>query len=370
MTAWWNAFRTTLLNLLERPMWLMLIISLTLMGAVYMRGSVWDLPVAVIDKDHSFASRLITRNLDATPKMQAINYDNFNAALHDLGWRKLFAVIILPQDLEQKILAGKAVTIPVYGDATNRLAGGQIQMNVSSAYQEMLVHYQKIQLQMQGIDPAMAQIQVMPVIGQTSELFNPGIGFAAIIFPGLLIMLCQHTLLLASIRVNLTLRAKGRVPVSVSLGTLSALIPIWLFLALILFILCPWILGYRQTAPVLEILLLTFPFLLAVLGLGKLLTECFGRTEHIYLTLPFVTTPVYYLSGTIFPLQSMPLWVNFFSHLLPSTWAVQIIASVNQMGLAWHYITLHIGVLLLMGGGYTLLGVMIRRWRIRRSECP
>ncbi|VDY32555.1 ABC-2 type transporter [Morganella morganii] len=57
-----------------------------------------------------------------------------------------------------------------------------------------------------------------------------------------------------------------------------------------------------------ELWLLTFPFLLGVLGLGKLVTECLRSVEMIYLTLAFVTTPVFYMSGTIWPLQAMPDW--------------------------------------------------------------
>ncbi len=55
---------------------------------------------------------------------------------------------------------------------------------------------------------------------------------------------------------------------------MTALLPIWLFLSIVLFVLWPCGLSYRQTANITEILLLTFPFLLVVLGLGKLMTEC------------------------------------------------------------------------------------------------
>ncbi|MGX8895154.1 ABC transporter permease, partial [Enterobacter cloacae] len=65
---------------------------------------------------------------------------------------------------------------------------------------------------------------------------------------------------------------KGKPPLAVYLGALSALIPIWLFLSSVFFALWPWVLGYRQEAPLYQIWMLTFPFLLAVLGLGKLIT--------------------------------------------------------------------------------------------------
>lgn len=125
MKLYWATFLKVFLGLLERPMWMMLLLSLCLMSSVYLHRTVWDLPVAVVDQDHSPASRLLIRNLDATDKIKMVGYDSLPQAIHDLGFRKLFAVIIMPVDLEKKLLAGKAVTIPVYGDATNRLPNGR-----------------------------------------------------------------------------------------------------------------------------------------------------------------------------------------------------------------------------------------------------
>lgn len=359
MKIFWATFIKVLGGLLERPMWMMLLISLCLMSSVYWHRTVQDLPVAVVDQDHSPASRLLIRNLDATDKINTVGYGSLPEAIHDLGFRKLFAVIIMPTDLEKKLLAGKPVTIPVYGDATNRLPNGQIQQDVQAAYQEMLSYYQTERMLASGFSLRQAEVILAPITARTEDVFNPGISFAAIVFPGLLVMLLQHSLLIASVRVRLVLRSQGQPPLLVYMGGLSALLPIWLFLSIVLFVLWPWVLGYRQTASILEILLLTFPFLLAVLGLGKLITECLRRVELIYLTLSFITMPVFYLSGTIWPVQAMPVWVRFVSSCLPTTWATKAIAGVNQMGLPWQSALPDVGMLLLLGAVYTLLGMAI-----------
>ncbi|KQN64401.1 ABC transporter permease [Erwinia sp. Leaf53] len=368
MKLWWQTLTNTLSGMLQKPMWMMLIGSLCLMSVVYMHGTVWDLPVAVVDQDHSPASRMLIRQLNATPKMTAVIYPGLPEAQRDLGLRKVFAVLVLPQDLEKKMLAGNAVSLPVFGDATNRMANGQIQVDVLAAWQQVLGHYNRALMQQQGFSARQAAVVLTPFIGQTQDLFNPGISFAAIVFPGLLVMMMQHTLLIASVRVNITLRSQGQPPLAVTLGALSALIPVWLFLSLVLFGLWPWLLGYRQTATLPELLLLTLPFQLAVLGLGKLVTECLHRIEHIYLSLSFITTPVYYLSGTLWPVQSMPDWVRGFAMMLPSTWGTRMIAGVNQMGLPLREVSGDVMMLLLLGAGYALLGLLIARLRDPRRR--
>lgn len=367
MKSYWLTFRKVLTSMLERPMWLMLILSLCIMSMVYANRTVWDLPVGVIDQDHSTASRQLIRQLDATPKIAIQTYDSLDEAKRDLGWRKLFAVIIMPMDLEKKILNGKNIEIPVFGDATNRLANGQIQQDVVAAYQQLLGQYNTSLLMRSGFSERQAQVIMMPIQSQTLDVFNPGISFAAIIFPGLLVMLLQHSLLIACVRVSIVLKGTpgGKPSLPVYLGGLSALLPIWLFLSIVLFVLWPWVLGYRQTATIPEILLLTFPFLLAVLGLGKLVTECLRSVEMIYLTLSFITTPVFYLSGTIWPLQAMPQWVRAISSMIPSTWATKAIAGVNQMGLSLRDVGGDVAMLLLLGAIYTLIGIGVGAVRNR-----
>lgn len=359
--TWWGTFSKVLTGLLDKPMWMMLLISLCVMSLVYANRTVWDLPVAVVDQDHSSASRMLTRQLDATSKVKTVQYENLADAEHDLALRQLFAVIIMPVDLEKKILAGQNIVIPVYGDATNRLANGQIQQDVLAAYQSILTQYNSDLLLRNGFSERQASVVLSPMVGQTLDLFNPGISFAAIIFPGLLVMLLQHSLLIASVRVSIVLNSgpSGKPAIPAFLGGISALIPVWLFLSIVLFVLWPWILGYRQTASIPEILLLTFPFLLAVLGLGKLVTECLRSVELIYLTLAFLTTPVFYISGTIWPLQAMPAWVRGISSMLPSTWATKAIAGVNQMGLPFRYVGGDILMLLLLCGFYTFIGIAV-----------
>ncbi|WP_323852218.1 ABC transporter permease [Xenorhabdus szentirmaii] len=360
-TLYWQTFRNVFLGMLEKPLWLLLIISLCIMSLVYVRPSLWDLPVAVIDQDHSHMSRALIRRIDSTAKVEVKGYNNLDNARQDMLLRKIFAIIIVPVDFEKHLLSGINVTVPVYGDATNRLANGQIQQDLALAYQQLLSEFNGALLLKAGFSTEQVKLLLQPIRGETIGLFNPGISYAAIVFPGLLVMLLQHSLLIASIRVSVAIRGtpKGKPPLPVYLGALSALIPIWLFLSVIFFVLWPWVLGYRQDAPIYLLLLLTFPFLLAVLGLGKLVTECLRSVEMIYLTLAFITTPIFYISGTIWPIQAMPDWVRMISSALPSTWATKAIAGINQMGLPLHSVFKDIGMMLLLGVIYMILGILV-----------
>lgn len=361
LQLYWISFKRITLRFLAEPKWLLLLISVILMSLVYLNGSINNLPVAVVDLDHTSSSRELIRALDTTSKANIMLYESSLEAYQDINDRKLFAVITIPRDYEKRLLRGEAITIPAYGDASSRLANGMIQQDFKSIYQQFLSRYNADLMRNSGLSTEQVNIILMPIKSQIDPLYNAGISFAAITFPGLLVMLFQHSLLIVSTRTNIGLSSlpQGKPPAIVFLGSLSALIPIWLFLSIILFGLWPWLLGYRQLATLPQIILMTFPFLLAVMGLAKLLTESLRKVEMIYLTLSFITTPVFYLSGTIWPLEAMPNWVKCIAKLLPSTWASNMIASVNQMGLAISDNLFNLFMLLILGGFYAALGIFI-----------
>ena len=367
---YWTAFKRVTLRFLAEPKWLLLMISVVLMSLVYLNGSINNLPVAVVDLDHSASSRELIRVLDTSAKANITIYENSLDAYQDINDRKLFAVITIPRDYEKRLLKGETITIPAYGDASSRLANGMIQQDFKSIYQQFLSRYNANLMRNSGLTAEQVNIILMPIKSQIDPLYNAGISFAAITFPGLLVMLLQHSLLIVSTRTHIALSAspQGKPPAIIFLGSLSALIPIWLFLSIVLFGLWPWILGYRQLATLPQILLMTFPFLLAVLGLAKLLTESLRKIEMIYLTLSFMTTPVFYLSGTIWPLEAMPNWVKCIAKLLPSTWATNMIAGVNQMGLSILDNLFNLFMLMVLGCFYAFLGIFIAMVREGRAR--
>ena len=334
--------KQTLLRLLNTPMWMMLIISLCLTSLVFGNQTVWDLPVGVIDMNHSASSRFIIREINASPKMKVINYTEIDQAKNDLHWRKLFAVIIIPPDFEKHFLRGDTATISIYGDATSRLANGQIQQAINSVYQELSNRYNKQLLYAQGFSPDQANAVIEPMKNTLTDLYNPGINFAAIVLPGLLIMMLQQSMLMASSRTSIALYIanNGKTPFHIYLGALTGLLPVWLFLSIFLLVFWPAVMGFRQTASIPEILILVLPFLFAVIAMGFFVMHCLRSVELVFLTLTFIPMPVFYFSGAIWPASSMPAPIWFIAQFLPSTWATKMLAGVNQLKLpmsqVWH----------------------------------
>jgi len=138
---YWAAFVRITLRFLTIPKWLFLLVSVSLMSLVYSNGSVINLPVAVIDLDHTASSRQLIRELSTSAKVNITTYESSLDAYDDINARKLFAVITIPRNYETRLFNGENVVIAAYGDASSRLANGQIQQDLKSIYQQVLTNY-------------------------------------------------------------------------------------------------------------------------------------------------------------------------------------------------------------------------------------
>ncbi|MFZ5957973.1 ABC transporter permease [Pseudomonas sp. QL9] len=370
MQNFWNVFRASLQNMLGKPLWLLMVLSVALTTLPYAHRTMDDLPVAVIDMDHSAASRELIRLLDAAPKIAVRTYSELPTAQRDLAWRELYGIIVVPLEFEKRVLRGEAVTIPIFGDATNRMANGQIQQDIGTTYNELSLRYNRDLLKRSGFSEEQADVLLSPVVGDLSALFNPGTSFAAIVLPGLVTLILQHSLLLSCTRVNLNLRGGTprslRQPPSTRFGRYAAQLLIWTVLSMLFYVIWPWMMGYRQTASFFMLMGLVLPFLLAVIAMSEFIAEVLPSEEAVYLTMTFITLPLFYMAGFTWPPQAMPAWVQWLADAIPSTWAIRAVVEMNQMNLPLSAVADRILVLLGMAAAYGLLGTLIyqfRNWR-------
>ena len=367
MNNFFKVFVTTLKMMMFRPMWLFLLASITLTSLPYIYGTLDDMPVGVVDMDRTQLSRELTRMLDAAPKIEVHSYGDLNAARNDLAWMRLFAIIVLPLDMEKRILHGENVVVPVFGDASNRMANGQIQQDITVVHDHLVNRYNSERLQRAGFTAEQATKLVTPFIGMLEDIYNPGISFAAITLPGLVTLILQHGLLMSCTRVNLMLRGGTprsiRQPVSTRFGRYAVQLLIWLVVAMLVYVIWPHVFGFRQTASYFALLCLIVPFLCSVIALSEFVAEVLPSEEAIYFTLTFITMPLFYLAGYTWPTQAMPHWVAWLANLIPSTWAIRAVAEMNQMNLPLSRVMPNIVMLLILGTGYAVLGTLIYKFR-------
>jgi ABC-2 type transport system permease protein len=90
---------------------------------------------------------------------------------------------------------------------------------------------------------------------------------------------------------------------------------------------------------------LALPFMIAMLGLGLWVsTRASTRDAAMQISMGTVI-PSIFLSGYVFPLDSMPTGFKYVSQLIPTTWMIDAARGVILRGAGWYELRTHVIVL-------------------------
>lgn len=104
--------------------WLWPLLLFTLISGVYKAGTLLDMPVAVVDADHSTLSRRIVRELDAGSHAQVETLDGgLQQGLRRIRAADDYALLYIPRDFEADALAGRQPSAVLYYNSLFYSAG-------------------------------------------------------------------------------------------------------------------------------------------------------------------------------------------------------------------------------------------------------
>ena len=268
--------------------------------------------------------------------------------------------IKIPEDFSRQREAGRTAQILILVDGSqSSVAGEALGTSNAIALQESL---KQIAFE-QGLS-----IEARPRI-----LFNPDTRSANFFIPGLMVVMCQMMAIMLSANAIVREKEKGTLeqlfmtPVKASELILGKLIPYFLLTFLefgtILFLM--WavfrvpIHGYVMT-----LLLLTFPFTLSFLGLGLYISTQVDTREAAGQMAMGTMMPSIFLSGYVFPVDSMPVFFWYVAQIFPTTWLIDAARGVILRGAGWSELWSHAIVLWAMGIGTFFLAALKFRKRL------
>jgi ABC-2 type transport system permease protein len=239
--------------------------------------------------------------------------------------------IKIPHDYSEKLLAGQTAQILVLVDGTESSVAAEA-INVGNA----LALRESLERALEG--------KTLPVEARPRVLFNPDTRSANFYIPGLMVVLCQ--MMATMLSANAIVREK-------ELGTLEQLYmtPIrrgelilgkmtpYLLLTLAEFCLIAFLMRTVFQVPIagmfLTLLLVTVPFVLAMIGLGLLIsTKADTRDAASQMSMGTIL-PAIFLSGYVFPFDSMPMVFQWVGKLIPATWLIDASRCVILRGGGW-----------------------------------
>lgn len=179
-----------------------------------------------------------------------------------------------------------------------------------------------------GLSPAM------------SGLAGGQIDFTSFLFPGIIAMAVLFTAIFSAVSIVWDrefgfLKEVLVAPVSrtaVALGKVAGGSTVAMFQGVIILLLAPLIgvsLSPAQIAVLIALMLLTAA---TMTSLGVLIAARMHSMEGFQMMMNFVLMPMFFLSGAFFPLQGVPLWMEWLAKIDPMTYGVDPIRQVALRG--------------------------------------
>jgi ABC-2 type transport system permease protein len=350
-----------------------------LMWWIFSAGIPRNLPLVVIDNDHSELSRTFIRMLDESPGLGVYAVAPSEAAAHHtIRMRRAFGIVAIPRHMQRDVLGGRSVTVQWAFNAQFTSYTGSMTRDVSAVVSTLSAGIEMAARQKRGMGPNQAQQQVEPIRVHPATAFNenssyePFLGLATI--PA---MLQIFIVLSAIIAIGRELRAGtvrqwlecagGRWPTAL-LGKLA--IPAASFSAqgMLFVIFFAGIRGWRIEGSELMVISGVLLLVTSCLAFGSLLIGATLVLREALALAAITTAPAFAYSGQGFPLIAMPPLARAWAQVVPLTHYLQLQSRVWLGGAAWTY---GVGQALALAGlttGFGLLAFLLLRRRALNPE--
>jgi ABC-2 type transport system permease protein len=299
-----------------------------LLGYVYGKGKVTDLPIIVVDEDRSEMSSKALQMFEDNEVLNiaALLYDQNNLSQIAIE-KEASCVVIIPKGFEKMVLTKKYPEVVTIVNASNVLTANYASSALQLCLGTLKVGVQMETLRKQGTPENLIGSQYEPFKTTFIKKYNRSTNYMYFLWPGVLAAVLQQVLLLG---LALSFAAEFEH------GTFKKLVQkcpsmfklIWVkIIPYMIMSFGLWILYWLFTLwfriPLYDNL---FPltiiagiFVLVVSFMGILVSIMVPSQLKATEILMVIATPSFILSGFTWPLSQMPVWVQGVANIIPLT---------------------------------------------------
>jgi ABC-2 type transport system permease protein len=350
-------------------------------SVAYKNNVVREIPVAIVDLDHTTTSRQMIRMIDATKEVRIsranVSLEEAKQQFWDGGSK---GIILIPEGFEKNILKGLQSSLSVYCDASNFLIYKETLNGTIAASGTLSAGVEIKRLLAAGTSEEAATVQRDPLPAKFTNLYNQSGGYGSYLMPGLILIILQQTLLVGigmiggagkERRNNQEVIPGVRLSngiFSVVFGKGLAYFMIYMVHIIFSLVYLPYWFGFPEKGRFIYVLILVVPYLFSVIFFGFIISMLFRRREHAIMALVFISPVVLFLSGLPWPKSSIPPLLYSFAHVFPSTAMIPAYLRIRTMGVSINDVRPELIFMLVQMLVYFLLAALFFKISIMRQE--
>src|SRR5215469_1251894 len=288
-----------------------------------------NIKLAVADHDHSEYSRQLTNKIISSGYFQLTSYSaSYKNGMQQIERDKADLILEIPVSFEKDLVGENEAKLFLAVNAINGVKAG-----LGSAYLQSIIHDYNGEVRMQWIQfPRFSPETNIDVV--SSNWFNPLMNYKFFMVPGILVLLL--TMVGANLTaVNIvkekeigTIEQINVTPVKKFHFILGKLIPFWCLGLLVFSIggIIAWLIyGIVPVGSLLTIYFFAAIYLLAVLGLGLLISTYANNQQQAMLISFFIMMIFVLLGGLYTSIDSMPYWAQIITKFNPVSYFIEVI---------------------------------------------
>lgn len=300
-------------------LWILPLMIFILIGSIFSKGVLYDLPVGVVDHDKSVLSKEIIRDLNAGAHADIIDYDNLlNVAGESLAKAKIYALLYIPPNFEADVLAGRQPTPIFYYNALYYSAGLYSIMDYSGLIAQLNSQLRSLLAAKAGLAiPKLAQANL-----NYDGLFNASGNSLYFQQFAAMVHLIQLFVVALTIHILGKLPRRTRPSYPFVLGKLA---PYTLWYTMLLIFEISLLVLYSQarvSGNPFSMLIVSFFYVIAAQSIGIFLFSFTRSTIDAYSLIGLFVGLALTYSGVVVPELSMPWIARFISSIEPLTYAL------------------------------------------------
>lgn len=295
-----------------------------------------NINLSVIDNDHSSYSQKLIEKMTASGYFRLTDYStSYPQALQAVERDVADIVLTIPPNFEKDLVRHNEAKVMLAANAINGVKAG-----LGTSYSLQIINDFNREVREDWI--LLPKYNEMPLIEiTTSNWYNPHIDYHLFMVPGILaILVTMVGSFLAAMNIVRekevgTIEQINVTPVHKYQFLLGKLIPFWVLglLTLAMGFFVAWLVfGIIPVGNYLTVFAFAAVYLLAVLGIG-LLVSTYSDTQQQATLMSFFFMMIFILlSGLYTPVESMPHWAQIISWLNPVTHFVAVVRAVVIKG--------------------------------------
>ena len=312
------------------------LVSFVFFAVLFEKGIARNIPIAVLDNDHSDLSRKLTTMIDETPTaMVSFGVQDMAEAERLMREGRIGAVVLIPSDFAKNILCNRQTSVDAYVTGSNITVNGLLSKDIQTAVTTFSAGIQIQLLTKQGLTERQAMAQLMPVRFVKHVLFNPYTNYGYYLSPSFMpMMLLIFTIMTAIFTIGVELKrstagewmaaARGSIGAAVT-GKLLPSTVVMFVVAAAMFAVLFRVVGVPLNGSPAMLLAGSFLFIVSYQAIGVLIVAVLANMRLALSIGGGYSVLAFTFSGLTFPIMAMSPAMRVLSRCFPFTYYTDLI---------------------------------------------